>query len=141
MAVREVAGNLVHVLGQVERPGSYQVMPNMTALQAIAAAGGYLNDAAKGSVIVLRRTGETSLVTRTLDLHRAVHTGSASQDVFLRRYDIVYVERNMIGNVNLFVDRFFAKMIAIPSLYLTGWAAFNTDRVYPNTQRIIVDTP
>ncbi len=141
VGVKQVAGNLIHVLGQVQRPGSYPVAPNMTALQAIAAAGGYLSDAAKGSVIVMRRTGESSLVTRTLDLDRAVHTGSASQDVFLRRYDIVYVDRSMIGNVNLFVDRFFTKMIPIPSLYLTGWAAFNTDRVYPNTQRIIVDTP
>jgi protein involved in polysaccharide export with SLBB domain len=141
VAVRRVAGNLVHVLGQVARPGSYPVSPNMTALQAVASAGGFKDDAAKGSVVVLRRTGENSLITRQINLDRAVHDNAASQDVFLRRYDIVYVDRNAIGNLNLFVDRFFAKMIPIPALYLQGWAAFNTDRVYPNTNRIIVDTP
>lgn len=141
VAVKLVAGNLVHVLGQVSRPGSYPVGPNMTALQAIASAGGFKDDAAKGSVVVLRRTGENSLVTRKLNMDRAVHDDAASQDVFLRRYDIVYVDRNAIGNLNLFVDRFFTKMIPIPSLYLQGWAAFNTDRVWPNTERLIIDTP
>jgi len=141
IGVKRVAGNLVHVLGQVSRPGSYPVSPNMTALQAIASAGGFKDDAAKGSVVVLRRTGESSLVTRTIDIDRAVHDNAATQDVFLRRYDIIYVDRNAIGNLNLFVDRFFTKMIPIPSLYLQGWAAFNTDRLYPNTERIIIDTP
>jgi hypothetical protein len=73
-------------------------------------------------------------------MDRAVHD-DASRDVFLRRYDIVYVDRNAIGNLNLFVDRFFTKMIPIPNLYLQGWAAFNTDRIWPNTQRVIIDTP
>lgn len=141
VAVKTVAGNLVHVLGQVNTPGSYPMMPNMTAMQAIASAGGFEDDASKGSVLVMRRTGPNSLTTRELDLHRAAQAGNPAQDLFLRRYDIVYVERSAIGNINLFVDRFFAKMIPIPALYLAGWGAFNTDRLYPSTERIIVDTP
>jgi polysaccharide export outer membrane protein len=141
VGVKKVAGNQVHILGQVQRPGSYPMVPNMTALQAVASAGGFAVDASKGSVVVLRRTGENSLITRKLDLDRAVQTGAATQDVFLRRYDIVYVERSTIGNINLFVDRFFAKMIPIPALYLAGWSAFNTDRLYPSTERIIIETP
>ena len=140
VAVDEVAGNEVHVLGQVIRPGSYDVLPNMTALQAVASAGGFQDDASKGSVVVLRRTGPNTLITRKIDLWAAIKGGAAKEDVFLRRYDIVYVNRNAIGDINLFVDRFFAKMLPIPTLYLRGWQAFNVERVFPSTERVIIET-
>jgi polysaccharide export outer membrane protein len=140
-AIKEVAGNEVHVLGQVKFPGSYTKVPNMTALQAIASAGGFEDDASKGSVIVMRRTGPGSLITRKIDLHDAVQRGASSQDLFLRRYDIVYVNRNAIGDVNLFVDRFFNKMIPVFELYIRGWQAFNMERVFPSTERLIIETP
>lgn len=138
-AVENVAGNKVHVLGQVRRAGSYEMMPNLTALQAVALAGGFKDDASKGSVVILRRTGENSLLTKKIDLDSAIKRGRASQDVYLRRYDIVYVNRNAIGDVNLFVDRFFTKMLPVASTYIRGWEVFNLDRVFPSTSRIIVE--
>jgi protein involved in polysaccharide export with SLBB domain len=141
VAVREVAGNQVHVLGQVRNPGSYEKTPNMSALQAIASAGGFQDDAAKGSVIVMRRTGPNSLITKKIDLHDAVQRGASAQDVYLRRYDIVYVNRNAIGDVNLFVDRFFRNMLPVVDMYIRGWQAFNMERVYPSTERLIIETP
>jgi protein involved in polysaccharide export with SLBB domain len=112
----------------------------MTALQAIASAGGFQDDASKGSVVVMRRTGPSSLITRKIDLHDAVQRGASSQDVYLRRYDIVYVNRNAIGDVNLFVDRFFRKMVPVFDLYIRGWQAFNMERVFPSTERLIIET-
>lgn len=138
-AVSEVAGNEVHVLGRVRRPGSYEVVPNISALQAIAMAGGFSEDASKGSVVIMRRTGPNTLITQKIDLWDAIKNGSASQDVHLRRYDIVYVHRNAIGDVNLFVDRFFNNMVPVFNFYIRGWQAFNLERVFPSTERIIIE--
>jgi hypothetical protein len=51
-------------------------------------------------------------------------------DVPLSRYDIVYVPRTAIGNLNVFVDQFFAKMIPVETFTLIGWELFNLDRVF-----------
>jgi protein involved in polysaccharide export with SLBB domain len=69
--VAKMAGNFVHVLGEVRLPGSYEVMPNATVLQAIARAGGATQDASLGSVILMRRTGPSSMVARQVHTNRA----------------------------------------------------------------------
>ena len=45
----------VYVLGEVGRSGTYDYVPEMTATQAIAAAGGYTYRADKSRVIIRRR--------------------------------------------------------------------------------------
>src|SRR4029078_10993970 len=49
IAVARLAGNFVHVLGEVRAPGSYEVLPNATVLQAIARAGGANGNASEGN--------------------------------------------------------------------------------------------
>ncbi|HEY1095956.1 MAG TPA: polysaccharide biosynthesis/export family protein [Alphaproteobacteria bacterium] len=44
----------IFVLGEVQKPGSYNVIPGMTALQAIAQAGGYTYRADEGEIILTR---------------------------------------------------------------------------------------
>src|SRR5882672_2465407 len=80
VAVAKLAGNMVYVLGEVRAPGSYEVLPNATVLQAIARAGGTTNGAAMGNVILMRRTGPTSMLAKKVQANRAVSQGLASQD-------------------------------------------------------------
>jgi polysaccharide export outer membrane protein len=134
VSVAKLAGNFVHVFGQVRVPGSYEITPNATVLQAIVRAGGVTNEAAMGSVVLLRRTGPSSLVVRKVQLNRALSQGIAAQDPYVRRFDIVYVPKTTIANIDQFVDQFFNKMIPIPQLYIWGWEAFNIERVFPQSQ-------
>lgn len=137
VAVTRVAGNLVHVLGQVERPGSYPVNPNGTVLQSIAAAGGFTDRASTGSVLLMRRTGMSSLAARKLQLDRALGQGISSQDAFVRRYDIIYVPSTTISRIDKFVDQFFAKTIPISQSYIQGWEAFHMDRVFGGRATVV----
>jgi len=132
VTVSRLAGNFVHVLGNVRAPGSFEVMPNATVLQAIARAGGPTSDGAMGNVILMRRTGPSSLVVRKVQLNRAISQGLAAQDPYVRRFDIVYVPKTTIGNINQFVTQFFGPMRTVSEAYIYGWEAFHIDRVFPS---------
>jgi len=133
VAIGKMAGNMVHVLGEVHQPGSYEVLPNATVLQAIARAGGATTGAALGSVILMRRTGPNSMVARKVQVNRALSKGLASQDPYIRRFDIIYVPRTTIASVDLFVEQTFEKLVAVPTGYITGWEAFHVDRLFPRS--------
>lgn len=136
IAVSKLAGNFVHVMGEVRAPGSYELMPNATVLQAIARAGGTTELASLGNVILMRRTGPSSLVARKVQSSQAIKHGLAGQDPYVRRFDIVYVPKSTIASVNRFVDQHIAKMLAVPQGYIYGWQAFHIDRLFPKDPRV-----
>ncbi|MCK4414464.1 MAG: polysaccharide biosynthesis/export family protein [Candidatus Eisenbacteria sp.] len=124
------AEEVVYVLGEVNAPGDHAYMPDMTALHALGAAAGHTSSAALGSVLVLRRTGPNALDVYRLDLDAAVDGDPLGRDVFLRPYDVVFVPRNFIAEVNLFVDRFVRQNISPFTAYIEGWQAFHLEDIY-----------
>lgn len=127
--VVEMAGNQVHVLGRVDRPGSYAVTPFMTAMQAITLAGGFKDDAARNSVLVFHRDGARTVRVVRVRMDRVVK-GEELADVRLSRFDIVYVPRSAIGNIDVFARQFFGEPTQIVQFGLLGWELFNIDRVF-----------
>lgn len=85
--VAKLRSNQVFVVGDVVRPGSYQVSSAGTALTALYAAGG---PTINGSLrtIEIRRGGRT---VDTLDVYDYLIRGDASHDVRLQSGDIVFV--------------------------------------------------
>lgn len=85
--VARLRANQVFVVGDVMRPGSYQVSSAGTALTALYAAGG---PTINGSLrtIEIRRGGRT---VDTLDVYDYLIRGDASHDVRLQSGDIVFV--------------------------------------------------
>jgi polysaccharide export outer membrane protein len=121
---------LVYVLGEVQRPGSIEVRREMTVLGAIAAAGGATDKAQLGSVALIRRFGEGEGIGVKLDLRGAMSGEDLSKDVAVQMYDIVVVPRSFIARMETFMSRFFVSAQRPFDVYLQGWEAFNTDRVY-----------
>ena len=136
IAVTKLAGNFVHVLGEVRAPGSYEVLPNATVLQAIARAGGANDKANLNSVILMRRTGPNSLVARRIPVNRAIGQGLAYADPYVRRFDIVYVPKSTIASIGVFVQQHIGDLLVIPQGYIYGWQAFHIDRVFPKDIRV-----
>ena len=128
--VQEVAGNRVHVLGRVKSPGSFPAGPFMTTLQALAAAGGFEDDAARNSVMVFHRDGARTVRVVRLRLDEDLKSGRLALDVPLSRFDIVYVPRSTIGNINVFAHQFLTEQGGAISTALVGWELFNLDRVF-----------
>ena len=66
--VSEVSGNVVHVLGRVDKPGSYPAGPFVTVMQAVTAAGGLKDDAARNSVLLFHRDGAHTVSVSRVNL-------------------------------------------------------------------------
>jgi len=58
VSVKEVNSYSIYVLGEVAKPGKYQLKSHATVLQAVAVAGGFSIYAAKNKMQVLRRVGK-----------------------------------------------------------------------------------
>jgi polysaccharide export outer membrane protein len=58
IAVKEIKGNKIYVLGQVNRPGEFIVNPSVNVMQALSMAGGTTPFAATNDIIVLRGQGK-----------------------------------------------------------------------------------
>jgi protein involved in polysaccharide export with SLBB domain len=126
--VAKLAANQVHVLGSVQRPGSFEAGAFVTVLQAVAMAGGFTDDAARNGVLVFHRNGANTVHVRRIELDRAIKSASLAADAPLSRFDIVYVPRSTIGNISTFVRQFFGSAQTALSATLIGWELFESDR-------------
>lgn len=131
VSVAKLAGNFVHVLGNVRAPGSFEVTPNATVLQALARAGGPTNEASMGSVILMRRTGPNSVAVRKVQLNHALKQGMSAEDPYVRRFDIIYVPKTKIASVTQFATQFFGSVQNAAGAFIYGWETFHIDRVFP----------
>lgn len=133
--VVSIAGNQIHVLGDVTKPGSYPADAFLTVLQAITMAGGFKDGAAKNSVLVFHRDGARNVSVSRLSVDRMLRNGRIEGDAPLSRFDIVYVPRGPIGNLVSFTQAFFGSTGALLSSSLLGWELFNLDRVFNRSNR------
>lgn len=102
---RSYGSRQVFVGGEVARPGIYEMPANIDAFQAVALAGGFLPSARRGDVVILSRASGETRVTE-IDLSpRAMRRGFPDAQP-LQRYDVVYVPRSPISQVNLFMQQY-----------------------------------
>jgi polysaccharide biosynthesis/export protein len=128
--ITKLAANVVHVLGEVEHPGSYPADSYMTVVQAITAAGGFSENAAKNDVLVFNRNGANTVKVAMVHVDELLNSKGLQGDLRLSRFDIVYVPRSAIGNIDVYSRRLFGSLTNATNLALSGWELFNLDRVY-----------
>ena len=58
VTIKEVLGNKIYVLGQVNRPGQFVVNPMVDVMQALSMAGGTTAYASLNDISILRRQGD-----------------------------------------------------------------------------------
>ena len=95
VSVKEVNSYYVYVLGEVTKPGKYQLKSHATVLQSIAVAGGFTMYAAKNRMQVIRNvqnedgtTREVRIPARYSDL---VSGAGEIGNFFLKTGDVVIV--------------------------------------------------
>jgi polysaccharide export outer membrane protein len=102
---KSFASRQVFVGGEVARPGIYEMPANIDAFQAVALAGGFLPSARRADVLVLSRASGASSVSEVDLSPRAMRQGFPDAQP-LQRYDVVYVPRSGIAQVNLFMQQY-----------------------------------
>ncbi|BBB90133.1 MAG TPA: polysaccharide biosynthesis/export family protein [Methylomusa anaerophila] len=84
----------VYVLGQVAKPGLYELEKQHNLLDAVGIAGGYTKDAAKKKIFIIRNgnTGESEPLKA--NLYDLLNKGDMSQNYTLNEGDVVYLTDN-----------------------------------------------
>ena len=116
VSISDYAPKSVYVSGEVGKPGIIPYQKGLTPLQAIAAAGGFLNTAMADSVILVRTGGNEEIVTRKLNLLETVTDGT-KEPLHLAPHDIVYVPKTAVANANLWIKQHIQDMLPVPAGY------------------------
>lgn len=82
----------IYVLGEVNKPGMYEIERRHNVLDAIGAAGGYTQKAAKKNVFVIKQDRPDQPVK--INLLKLLQRGDFSQNVALADGDVVYLTSN-----------------------------------------------
>jgi polysaccharide export outer membrane protein len=90
IAVQEIKGNKVYVIGQVTRPGEFIVNPRVDVMQALSMAGGTTAFASLGNITIIRRTDSVQR-TFPFDYTSAVKGRNLEQNIELQSGDVVVV--------------------------------------------------
>jgi protein involved in polysaccharide export with SLBB domain len=117
--VRKPGGQRVYVGGEVGAQGEMVLNGGLTLFQAIQKAGGFLKTAHRKQVILIRRDAHGRLTAKSIDVRPIQSGDDPGQDLLLEPYDVVFVPRSKIANVNVFVEQYIRNNLPINYLPVT----------------------
>ena len=117
VSVSQYSGLKVYVGGEVNFPSLRDYRGGMTLVQAVMDAGGFKNTGRQKEVVLIRRSQDGTPVGTVVDCKSILRGYQVDRDVELAPYDIVYVPRKHIADVNLFVEQYINANIP----RLEGW--------------------
>jgi polysaccharide biosynthesis/export protein len=85
------AGNSFYVMGEVKKPGAYQLEQAGTAVEGVALAGGFTDKAAPNRTKVIRTHRDGRQETFVVDLNEILKRGRKDKDVPLLANDVIVV--------------------------------------------------
>jgi len=112
---RQFESQRIFIGGEVSTPGVITVPGRLGVLEAILTVGGFRDTAWLSQVVLIRRSQSGQPMLRTVDLNALITTGQKSEDVPLQPYDIVFVPRTPIADVDLFVTKYIRGVLPFDS--------------------------
>lgn len=91
------------VNGEVGKPGQIELRGHVTAIQAIALAGGFRNTAQMSQVVLFRRISEEMGETKVLNLKKEMKGQGLIEDIEILPGDILLVRQNLSSKIEQFV--------------------------------------
>ena len=106
LSIRTYTGTRIYVAGEVATPGEFVETGPITALQAIARAGGFKTSASRSHIILIRRGEKGKPEMYGLDESGFTEGYSKNAtDAELVSYDIIYVPRSPIADVGFVLSQ------------------------------------
>lgn len=120
IALTTAKSRKVYVLGEVRTPGAYEIRQPISALQAIALAGGATSDTADlTSVILISKNVYGKPIGRRLDVKRTLDVGDMSSQILVKPYDVIFVPKTYIRDLRIFMEQYFATVAEVGSFLKT----------------------
>lgn len=95
----EVSSQRFYILGEVHKPGIYELLGQVNVLTALMMAGSYTDRAELSSIVIIRGdiTKPEVIFSNVSDI---IKKGNHSENFEIFDGDIIYVSRNFIGDIN-----------------------------------------
>jgi polysaccharide biosynthesis/export protein PslD len=106
VSVSQYSGMKVYVGGEVNFPGIREYRGGLTLVQAIMDAGSFKTTGRQKEVVLIRKGPDASPVGTIVDCKSILRGYRIEGDVPLAPYDIIYVPRKHVSDVNLFVEQY-----------------------------------
>ena len=119
--VKTFGGQRIYVSGEVGTSGMQQLQGQTTLYQAIQQAGGFLISAKRDQVLLIRRGPDGRPRGESIDLRRVENGTDPELDVMLRPYDVVFVPKSAIAEVNTFVELYVTRNLPPAVALLLGY--------------------
>ncbi len=98
------AGAVVYVLGEVAKPGAYEMKKPISIIEAISLARGYTYKAKLKSVVVCRRH-ENKLFAQKVDVDALLRFEKGTSFFYLKPDDIVFVPKSNVSSLADFMSQ------------------------------------
>ena len=93
-------------LGQVGKPGKYDLRGETTLTQGVALAGGFSSKGAKTSqVLLFRQVSEDWVEVRKIDVKKMLNGKDLREDVHLRPGDMIYVPTSLYSKIEPYIPK------------------------------------
>ncbi|HOZ46421.1 MAG TPA: polysaccharide biosynthesis/export family protein [Candidatus Hydrogenedentes bacterium] len=116
VVVGTFSSRLVYVTGEVLVPGVIAMNADMTMLDAIMRAGGFIKWSARRDSVILIRQRPGKCYARRFNLRKAFEDPTFEQ-FYLEPYDIVFVPRTRIEQVDQWVDQYIDQTLGPRSFH------------------------
>ncbi len=121
LSLVEAVNNVAYVLGEVRRPGLFELNRPTTVVHLISQAQVDMNTANLKTVAVISHDKEHKPVARLINVHKLLKQGNMSQDLVVQQYDIIYVPKRPIASVDLFIQQYLVGIYGIvPDFFKVG---------------------
>ncbi len=112
--VRSFSSQRIYVDGEVNKPGMVALLGPLTVLQSIAEAGGLKDTAKTSQVLIIRKSKDNKPQAIEVNLDDIRNAADGSENLLLAPYDVVYVPKSAVANINQFMDQYIRRNIPIP---------------------------
>ena len=100
--IHENNDNNVYIMGEVGKPGAYEIRSSLSLLNAVMLAGGPTEDAVTSEIMLVReQTPEAQPLMVSFD--RMVNSADYGGNVLLARNDIIFVPRRGMAKFNYYL--------------------------------------
>ena len=92
--VAKLGTTRVFVLGEVNKQGMYELTKSHRVLDALGAAGGFTQKAAKKNIYLVRNAGRPEEIVQKLNINNFLRKGDVTQNLVLHEGDCLYLTSN-----------------------------------------------
>lgn len=90
-------------LGQVNKPGKYDLRGATTVAQAVAMAGGFTSKGRRNDIILFRRVSDNWVSATKVNLKHMLTSKNLSEDMQMHPGDMIFVPQNKLSKIKPFI--------------------------------------